>query len=325
MRGARGRQSAIMRTEREAWVDNRRCILVFVDGLGIGPNDPAVNPIARGACPLLRSWIAGPSAAVDARLGVPGLPQSATGQATLYTGVNAARLIGRHREGFPNAPLRDLIRRGNLFQALLNRGDRPTFANAYWKARHGAIERGFPASVTTVMTLSALGTVRTPDDLAAGRAVYHDITRRHLRTRGYEGPLVEPEEAAGHLVSIAEEHTLTLFEYFMTDLTAHRGGAQDQENALRDLDRFLAALQSFPSERNLLVLISDHGNIEDSRVRTHTRNPVPLIAFGAGADRLRNAVRSLVDFTPRLLEVLMPTPISIRLNSWQGGFGPSPH
>jgi hypothetical protein len=38
---------------------------------------------------------------LDASLCVPGLPQSATGQAALLTGLNAPELMGRHIEGFP--------------------------------------------------------------------------------------------------------------------------------------------------------------------------------------------------------------------------------
>ncbi len=32
-----------------------------------------------------------------------------------------------------------------------------------------------------------------------------------------------------------------------------------------------------------IVITSDHGNLEDLSVRTHTRNPVPLAVSGPGA------------------------------------------
>ena len=73
---------------------SRRAILLFLDGVGLGPDDPAINPLAVNAYPVLRHLLDGrrPVAATgrlatshadliptDAQLGVPGRPQSATG------------------------------------------------------------------------------------------------------------------------------------------------------------------------------------------------------------------------------------------------------
>ena len=85
-------------------------LLVFVDGVGIGPDDEDLNPFvracARGLIPTLQGLMGGtpatltqpradsPGASVfplDATLGVEGVPQSGTGQAALLTGVNAAK------------------------------------------------------------------------------------------------------------------------------------------------------------------------------------------------------------------------------------------
>ena len=114
-------------------------LFVFVDGVGAGPRDPDVNPLARGdwllsrfadgsGAPLPRGGRAG---LADATLGVPGRPQSATGQATILTGENAPAALGQHLVGFPNAALRDLIDRRSLFRDLSARGLRAEFANAY--------------------------------------------------------------------------------------------------------------------------------------------------------------------------------------------------
>ena len=91
--------------------------LIFVDGVGVGRRDAAVNPLAR--VPSLLSHFADGTgellprdaavARVDACLGIAGRPQSATGQATLFTGVNAAAHLGQHLHGFPNAKLRQLL------------------------------------------------------------------------------------------------------------------------------------------------------------------------------------------------------------------------
>ena len=93
-------------------------ILVFIDGIGIGPADAAVNPFARVTARWLRpveGW-APPTdgdapllVPVDARLGVPGLPQSATGQTALLTGLNAPRAVGLHVNGFCTSELAALL------------------------------------------------------------------------------------------------------------------------------------------------------------------------------------------------------------------------
>ena len=109
----------------------KRVILVFVDGLGIGGGDAGVNPVHSGACPHLSGMLRR-SKPIDACLGVPGVPQSATGQTTLLTGINAAQVVGRHVEGFPNAELKTIIRRHSLFARLSQAGLTSTFANGYW-------------------------------------------------------------------------------------------------------------------------------------------------------------------------------------------------
>jgi phosphopentomutase len=73
---------------------------------------------------------------------------------------------------------------------------------------------------------------------------------------------------------------------------------------LASLDRFVGALlDRLDPARDLLVLASDHGNLEDLGTKTHTRNPVPLVALGAGAGRFADA-RSVLDVTPRVVGAL---------------------
>jgi hypothetical protein len=68
----------------------------------------------------------------DPRLGVEGRPQSASGQTTILTGVNAPALIGYHKQGFPNQALREIIKAHSIFRQLLEAGVKPiTFANAF--------------------------------------------------------------------------------------------------------------------------------------------------------------------------------------------------
>jgi len=75
-------------------------LLLFVDGLGLGEDDPGRNPVARARLRrlrLLRDCPAPDPAATliptDACLGVAGLPQSATGQTSILAGVKTSAVI----------------------------------------------------------------------------------------------------------------------------------------------------------------------------------------------------------------------------------------
>ena len=71
------------------------------------------------------------------------------------------------------------------------------------------------------------------------------------------------------------------------------------------LDRFLAPVcEQAASCGLLLVLTSDHGNIECMGAHNHSLNPVPLAAAGPGADELRASAASITDVTPRLLKLM---------------------
>ena len=281
-----------------------RILFVFIDGFGIGERDPAVNPLYAGAYPALQRVLA-EGRPVDACLGVDGLPQSASGQASLLTGVNVPATVGGHQPGFPGPSVRAIVEERNIFRKLLACGRTCTFANAYHLAGLTPEQIRRRQSVTTVATLQAFGRVRSSHLLETGGAVYQDLTRTLLRARGYDGPLCTPEQAAHDLAGIAAEHDFTLFEYFQTDVQAHKGSPGEIERMLAELDAFMAViLQSWPGPGRLLVVTSDHGNLEDGRVRNHTRNPVPFFAAGDRAAECVEKVRAIDGVTPALLHLL---------------------
>jgi len=287
--------------------DGLKILFIFIDGLGLGSDDPDVNPLADTQKFPNIGKILAQSIPLDAALGVPGLPQSATGQAALLTGLNAPKLMGRHIEGFPPPRLKELVQKHNIFSKLKAAGKTCTFANAYWldDVAHIPPRR---ASVTTVATLAAFEGVRGKADLLANRAVYQDLTREKLRARGYEGSLVTPEEAAEHLIGIANDHDFTLFEFFETDHAGHSGDLERVCQTLEKLDRFFSRL--LPTLRSLggggqfdglLIVTSDHGNIEDITVRTHTTNPVPLFA---SRPEFSESLENIAQLTPAIVQRL---------------------
>src|SRR5881394_3334483 len=96
-------------------------LLIFLDGIGLGDNNPDVNPFAVANTPTLLSltngkrWLreTGHQEATrsilvptDPRLGVAGRPQSGTSQAAILTGRNIPQIIGEHYGPKPNEATR---------------------------------------------------------------------------------------------------------------------------------------------------------------------------------------------------------------------------
>ena len=278
-----------------------KILFLFIDGVGIREN-AADNPVNPEVCPTLWRLIHQHSKEVDACLETEGLPQSATGQATMFTGVNCSKAMGKHCEGFPSPSLRSIIEENNLFLQLKKRGKKIRFADAYLvESAEDLAARRFK-SVTTVMALTAPETISTIDDLANDAAVMQDITRETIQDRYPDIPVITAERAAEHLFSVALENDFTLFEFFQTDVSGHSLDYARACIVLRTYDRFLASLVRYTETAGItLVATSDHGNVEAMSERGHTRNPVPFIAFGPKESFIRDRVDSLVDVTPALL------------------------
>jgi hypothetical protein len=281
-----------------------RTLFILVDGLGIGADNPEVNPLYSGVCPHLLALLNDHATSIDAGLGVDGIPQSATGQTALMTGINAARHMGRHVAGFPGPSLQKIIRENNIYDQLGALGYSSTFANAYYISDMSEVHNRKIKSVTTVSALKAFGAVRDMTLLEQGKAVYQDLTCESLRARGYAGALRTPVQAAQALVAIARDYDFTLFEYFQTDRMGHKGTWDEMLGVLALFDEFLGAVVPYAREEGVLfVLTSDHGNIERFGARSHSRNPVPLVAIGQGAECLQKRVFSLTDVTPALVDL----------------------
>ena len=315
--------------------DYHRVLLLFADGVGLAPPSES-NPLSRLPTPALTSLLGGPLAAgaersgggggpvlvaLDAALGVDGLPQSATGQTTLFTGVNAPAALGRHVTAFPGARLQRILAEHSVLKRAAGAGCRTVFANAfspgYFRRAEGRGRRRHSAS--TWAALAAGLRFRDLGDLAAGRAVSWDVERDRFleRIRGMEEGealertrrlgTVEAPEAGRHLAAVAGDHHLTLYETFYTDLAGHRRWGIEPAEAVRRLDGLLeGVLASLPGDVTL-VLTSDHGNLEDDSHTVHTRHPVPLLAVGPAALRFADLGR-LDQVAGRILEVIGAAP-----------------
>lgn len=292
----------------------RKVLLFFIDGIGVGPSDPGVNPLESDSRPVLRltegskpmSGRAGAPAlahGLDASMGVPGLPQSATGQTAILTGVNASAALGHHASGLPGPTLKRILAEHSLLKAITAHGKRATFLNAFGPRFFDAAPEARRLSATTLATMAAGVPLRNWADLVEGRAVVHDLTHWRMRDYGFDLPYRAPEEAGGIIAREAMRADFSLFEYFETDRAAHARDRDAAERCLSDLSAALEAVLGEADLRQLLVLVvSDHGNLEDSRVKTHTTNPAFFAAWGAWNGL--PAPRSLLDIAPLAREAL---------------------
>jgi len=318
-------------------------LYLFLDGIGLAPESDD-NPIASARTPHLRSLLGRPLLAgpdivsehlifrgIDATMGVAGLPQSATGQTALFTGVNAAQLVGMHIATYPTAPLREIIARQSIFKSAAEAGRRVTFANPfhalYWKA----VDEGHVKLSATTLAFQASGApFRDLHDLERGAAVFWDIThevarlgRPLRRTRAspnaeaaesdrqrFPVPPISPEEAGRRLAVLAADHHLTLYESFLTDLAGHRRLGIDAERVISTIDAFVGAVARHRAPDTTIVLTSDHGNVETRSFKGHTLNRVPLVVIGPAAAHFRN-IRSITQVASailRALDINAPTP-----------------
>ena len=282
-------------------------LLVFIDGIGIGNDDSSRNPFAtpgiRRLAPLAgrRPEDGAAFRPLDASLGVAGLPQSATGQTTLFTGVNAAERLGRHHPGLPGPTLQAILRAESLFSKLVARGRAPAFANAF-TVRY--LENRRPRfGATTHMVMASGVRLRThEEDDASDTALSHEYTGAWMSRRGIPVRPRTADGAAAVLSGLLRGNDLVLYEYFLTDLAGHRGTRDERFAQALHVEALLdAVLREVELARHRVVLISDHGNLEESDHDRHTRNPAPLLAWGYRSEELVARIETMADLTPALV------------------------
>ena len=291
-------------------------LLFFIDGLGIGARGPAnpldglteAEPLAHFPGESLQTIHDGIVVPTDACLGIAGRPQSASGQTTILTGINAPAVVGYHKQGFPHKPLLEIIKEHSIFRQLRSLGVEPvTFANAY-TARFFH-ERPRWVSATTAAVEAADLRFRTIEDLKNNAAVYQDFTNSVLIERGEQVSSRTADQAAAVLASLVKQNRFTLYEYFITDKVGHLQDFDAARTVLKDLARFIRELlEQLDLRRTSVILTSDHGNIEDLSSRNHTLNAVPTIVWGARRKTLAARIRDLTHITPLVVETLTEHP-----------------
>ena len=288
---------------------------VFIDGIGIGGNNEH-NPLYTGDYSFFNKMTGGSGLTkstgeisdnrhvfkhIDATLGVEGLPQSGTGQVALFAGVNAPLHVGKHFGPFPHSSTKEMLSEHSLASRAVKRGLSFQFMNAYPPIFFGMSSQRDRWSTSTLMCKQQSIPLHTEDDVRGGRGITAEITQEIWKQRlGIDLPPITEVEAADRMLKVGKTKDIVMYEYYLTDKAGHAMDAGMAENVLNRINLFLMSIADGMQPGDLLLISSDHGNIEDLSVKTHTINDVPLIAYGDGADAFIDA-STLVDVIPRLM------------------------
>lgn len=305
-----------------------RVLFLFLDGVGLGDDDPKQNPFSTARLPTLEALLddrrliassapyEGSKATlltVDARMGVDGRPQSATGQATILTGKNVSALIGSHYGPKPNPPITEILEEYNLFSEVKRRGGEAGLLNAYPPRYFESIysRRRIYSAIPHAVHAAGLE-LMTAEDLQAKRALSADFTGAGWAAQPDfpPAPIYFPAEAGALLAQLSLNYHLAWFDFWPTDYAGHRGTLAQGISLLETFDAVLSGLiEAWNDRQDLIVITSDHGNLEDLNQKGHTDNPVPALLIGPNTLRreFSKQVNDLSDIAPSVLRVIFET------------------
>jgi len=302
-------------------------LFLFLDGVGLGPEDVETNPFARASMPnldeildgkrLVRAtlgannnpWVTDRATllGLDATLGVAGHPQSASGQTAILTGQNIPAKMGQHYGPKPNPEIIQQIENGTIFSILKQKGFESALLNAYPQGYFDTLESGrrLPGAIA-MSTLAAGISLKTTTDLIEGEALSADFTaqgwRDHLKVS--EAPLLTAYQAGAQLARLAHKIDFAFFEYWLSDYAGHRAKIEQACELLKTFDEMLGGLLAVwdPAD-GLIFITSDHGNLENLDTRRHTINLVPGLVIGDLVRRqeFTNNLHALTDIAPAIL------------------------
>ena len=294
-------------------------ILIFIDGVGIGKKDYEFNPFFKygfrtftenfGEIPHFEKQKLKCSDGflfpIDASMGVPDIPLSGTGQTSIFCGVNAPQILGKHFGPYPYSTLVPIIKEKNIFLEFKKRRMRVTFLNAYPKQFFDYVKSGRKMlSVTSLSCLLSGVKLNRITDLRRGVAISADIDNiRFVKKMNYNLKILTPQTASKRLLRIAPKNHLTVFEFFHTDHHGHGRVIEYMEHTIHVLDEFLLYITKNLTKDMTLVVCSDHGNFEDLSVKMHTLNPALGMVFGKNADTLAKKIKKLYHIKPAIMEM----------------------
>jgi len=286
-------------------------LTIFLDGVGIGEKNPDKNIFFKknfrficenfNETPSLDNPIVSSFYKyifpLDAVMGVEGLPQSGTGQTSLLCGINAQKELGYHFGPYPHSSQLDFLKEKSLFALFKDLKKNFYFANSYPKIYFDHLKKSNRVGAFALSYRYADGKLNRAEELRKGAALSAEIDNsRWIEKLGYKLKKISPSLAAKRLLRIAEKNDFVLYEYFFTDHLGHGRHKEYFEQWLNTLDFFLyEILKNLNYSKTTLLICSDHGNIEDLSIKTHTKNPAFFLAAGKYAKIFFEKCKDLSD------------------------------
>jgi bisphosphoglycerate-independent phosphoglycerate mutase (AlkP superfamily) len=121
-----------------------------------------------------------------------------------------------------------------------------------------------------------------------------------------DAPVMEAAHAGQKLASLASHYDFSLFEYWASDYAGHK---QQMENAVELMETFDTVLGGLVGawQDGLILVTSDHGNMDDLSTRKHTSANVPALVFGdkAAREEFTQNMKNLTDIAPAIWKTVM--------------------
>ena len=299
-------------------------LMIFLDGVGLGDDDPTTNPFAAAHTPTLnllangRRWLRETDTQyaqrstflpTDPCLGIPGRPQSGTGQAAILTGRNIPQIIGQHYGPKPDRATRELLAEDNFFKQVVSHGKTAALLEAYPPRWHQRVNSGKQLRASFQLAAHEAGLPTFGEtELYTGQALAADWTGEGWRTSlGYtDSPVYTPYEAGIRLVKLSRQYDFAFSPNWITDVIGHRGTLAEAIGILKTFDAVMAGvLDTWQDDEGLVIITSDHGNMEDMSHGKHTENDVPTVVIGQDCEAFAEGLRDLTDYVPRMNRLLL--------------------
>ena len=322
-----------------------RVLFLFMDGVGLGKDDPSINPFSSAPYPTIKSLLSGRKLidqsvpfyskdctllGLDARLGVPGTPQSATNQATILTGLNFPELLGYHYGPKPNAEIKMYFKQGimpkspstswipeinlsnnSIFAKLIQSDHKVASLNAYPEKYFDHVNSGKRNHSVIPLALTSAGfSLFDQNDLFQGKAISADFTGQgwHDYLDLPQTPILSPYQTGKRIASLSENYDLSVVEFWESDHIGHKQDFEKATKMIEKLDFVIKGLiDTWNFEKGMILISSDHGNLEDLSTRKHTLNNVPAFLIGNSdcQQLFSEKVLSICDLAPFMHEIIV--------------------
>ena len=217
--------------------------------------------------------------------------------------------------GFPGPTLRAAIHEYSIIKRFTDLGYQASLLNAYSEKYLKKLE-SLPrfASASTHTQRASGQPLLTLDDLEKGNALFMDITHQIMHQYYPEAkdrfPIVSARSRGADAARIMKKYELVIFEYFISDKAGHSMDFDAAQFVIETLEQFIEGICEALSDDDTLIISSDHGNLEDLSVKTHTMNHVPLLVFGHLKHEFQNNMTYLYDIPRRIYDIfgIQPQP-----------------